>query len=82
MLQKLGILPESELQRLTERLQRTDNQDEWVNELKSLKNQATNGKGDHRLVESAPDMMKLLDEGWEIDRELNGGGKFIMKRRG
>jgi hypothetical protein len=50
--------------------------------LKSLKNQATNGKGDHRLVESVPDMMKLLDWGWEIDRELNGGGKFITKRRG
>jgi len=24
--------------------------------------------------------MKLLDQSWEIDRELNDGGKFIMKR--
>jgi len=26
-------------------------------------------------------MMLFLNEGWEIDRELNGGGRFIMKRR-
>ena len=36
--------------------------------------------GEHRLVESVDEMMRLLDQGWEIDRELNGGGKFIMKR--
>jgi len=33
------------------------------------------------LVESVEEMMGLLNEGWEIDRELNGGGRFIMKRR-
>ncbi len=81
MLQKLGILPESELLRLTERLQRTDDKEEWVNELQPLQERPINGKGEHRLVESVPEMMRLLDEGWEIDRELNGGGKFIMKRR-
>jgi len=26
-------------------------------------------------------MLMLLDEGWDLDRELNGGGKFVMKRR-
>jgi hypothetical protein len=32
-------------------------------------------------VESVDEMMRLLDECWEIDRELNGGGKFIINRR-
>jgi len=26
-------------------------------------------------------MLKLLDEGWILDRELDGGGRFIMRRR-
>jgi hypothetical protein len=33
----------------------------------------------HRLVESVDEMMKLLDEGWELDREINHG-KFLMKK--
>jgi hypothetical protein len=25
--------------------------------------------------------MRLLNQGWDIVQELNGGGRFIMKRR-
>jgi len=34
-----------------------------------------------RLVDSESEMMRLLNEGWEIDRELNGGGRFITKKK-
>ncbi len=82
MLHKLGVLPESEFTRLMEKLQRTDNQEEWVSELKPLQDQtnSTDVK-EYRLVESVDDMMMLLKQGWEIDRELNGGGRFIMRKR-
>jgi hypothetical protein len=33
------------------------------------------------IVNSEEEMLMLLDEGWDLDRELNGGGKFVMKRR-
>jgi hypothetical protein len=26
------------------------------------------------------EMIRLLDEGWDLDRELNRGGKFIPKK--
>ena len=65
--------------KLTEILQRKT-VDEAAEEFRKLQEEPTN-QMDHRLVESEAEMMKLLEEGWEIDRELNGGGRFIMKRR-
>ena len=35
---------------------------------------------EHKLVENENDMMKLLNQGWELDREINHG-KFLMERR-
>jgi len=30
-------------------------------------------------VDSEKEMMNLLNQGWEIERELNGRGKFLMR---
>jgi len=38
-------------------------------------------KGRLSLREDLRVKMRLLEDGWEIDRELNGGGRFIMKRK-
>ena len=33
----------------------------------------------HKIVESEEEMLRLLNEGWELVRELNGD-RFLMKR--
>jgi hypothetical protein len=38
-------------------------------------------KGRLSLREDLRVKMRLLNQGWDIVQELNGGGRFIMKRR-
>jgi hypothetical protein len=73
-----NIPPQERFRRFNEILQRSSTMDEAITTLKKV--EATKN-GEHLLVESVDSMMKLLDEGWEIDRELNGGGRFIMKKK-
>jgi integrase len=72
------ILSSEKLKLLTELLARTTNIDEGIEEFRKLQEAPTN-QTDHRLVESEDEMMKLLNQGWELDREINHG-KFLMKK--
>jgi len=71
---------EYKLQRLREVLAREKDINLAVEEFRKMEKDPIK-EVEHKLVESEEEMMKLLNQGWEIERELNGGGKFTMKRR-
>jgi len=38
-----------------------------------------NGSREHKVIQES-ELVKYLDEGWQIVREMNHGGKFLMRR--
>ena len=38
-----------------------------------------NGSGEHKVIEES-ELVNYLDEGWQIVREMNHGGKFLVRR--
>ena len=84
MLTKLGVMPQSEFNRLQEWLMRSPNLDQFYSEIKPvsgefkrLNEQLDNGT--HQVVDNEDIMLELLNDGWELVRELNGS-KFLMKK--
>ena len=84
MLSKLGVLPETEFLRLQERLQRSIDPDDFYSEVKPitgefrrLQEQPYNDT--HKVVDDEDEMLQMLNEGWELLRELNGE-KFLMRK--
>jgi len=84
MLTKLGVMPQSEFNRLQEWLMRSSNPDQFYSEIKPvsgefkrLNEQLDNGT--HQVVDNEDIMLELLNDGWELVRELNGS-KFLMKK--
>jgi len=71
------LLPEDKLRMLQEILARTDDIDKAVEEFRKLRKQVN--YGEHKVVQSEEEMLRMLDEGWELVRELNGS-KFLMKK--
>ncbi len=71
---------EDRISKLREILARSKSVDDAVEEIRKFSLELTNSNGyEHRLVNSEKEMMSLLNQGWEIERELNGGGKFLMR---
>jgi hypothetical protein len=71
---------EDKLQKLREVLARENDIDLAVEEFRKIQEESAN-QTEHRLVDSEDEVLRLLNNGWELDRELNGGGRFIMRRR-
>ncbi|RLC72147.1 MAG: hypothetical protein DRI26_03590 [Chloroflexi bacterium] len=65
------------IQKLAEILQRARTVDEAAEEFRSLLN--ANENGVHRIAEGVRELERLLNEGWELVRELNGD-RFLMRR--
>ena len=70
---------EEKLAKLTEILGRTRTVDEAVEEFQKLKEQPKPSNGSYDVVEGEVEMLERLEEGWTLERELNGD-KFLVKR--
>jgi hypothetical protein len=72
---------EERISKLREILARSKSVDDAVEEIRKLSLEPPKSNTyENRLVDSEKEMMSLLNQGWEIERELNGGGKFLMRR--
>jgi integrase len=72
------LLPEEKLRRLQELLAREKNIDVAVEEFRKLREQPEKN-GTYNVVNSESEMLRKLQEGWELVRELNGN-KFLLKK--
>ncbi len=70
---------EEKLANLTEILDRTRTVDEAVEEIRKLEEQPKTSNGSYDVVEDEAEMLERLEEGWTLERELNGD-KFLLKR--
>ena len=70
---------EEKLAKLTEILERTRTVDEAVEEFQKLREQPMPINGGYDVVEGEAEMLRRLEEGWTLERELNGD-KFLIKR--
>lgn len=60
--------------KLQEILQRSANVDEATGGFRKLGEEAKTVE--HKLVEPEKEMLNLLNQGWELEKELNDGGKI------
>jgi hypothetical protein len=67
---------DEKLTRLKEILTRARSADDAVDEFRKL----GDSKPEYRLAESEEELLRLLNEGWEVEREV-GSGRFLMRRR-
>jgi len=70
---------EEKLAKLTEILERTRTVDEAVEEFQKLREQPKPSNGGYDVVSGEDEMLRRLEEGWTLERELNGD-KFLMKK--
>ncbi len=75
------FLSEEKLRAFKELLARSATLDDAVEEFKKL-GQEPQRQNRSLIANSEEEMLRLIDQGWDIVKELNGGGIFIMKRRG
>ncbi len=73
------LLPPDKLAKLKEILERTRTLDEAVEEFQKLKQQPKTSNGSYDVVEGEAKMLGRLEEGWTLERELNGD-KFLLKK--
>jgi hypothetical protein len=71
---------DEKLARLKEILERSRTVDEAVEEFRKLEEQPKPVNGGYDVVSGEAEMLKRLQEGWILERELNGDNKFLMKR--
>jgi len=68
---------EEKLLKLKEILARGKSVDEAVEEFRRLSEEPAK---EHRVATGEPEMLRMLEEGWELVQELNGG-RFLMRKR-
>lgn len=87
------LLPQDKMRLLQELLARSQNLDEAVDEFRKLRADSISvppenrlrklsenlNNGPHLIVSDEDKMLRLLDAGWELVRELSGD-RFLMKR--
>jgi integrase len=79
----LGLLTDEQFTPMIERLHRSKSVEEFNESLKKLPDKVpeTPIRNGSMIANSEEEMLKLLDEGWDMVSPLNGGGRFIMKKR-
>ena len=80
---KLQGYVDDQLKRLEDILARAKDMDEAISEFRRLKDEGANdngnGIGKHVIVKDEPELLKRLDEGWNLVQNLNGG-KFLLEK--
>jgi hypothetical protein len=78
LLHARGQIPDTEFMQMKEHLHRSNTHEEYLEGFKLI----PKSEPEIRIAESEEEMLRLLNlkQGWEIQQELNGGGRFIMKR--
>lgn len=92
MLYRFGVIEEPAFHHLTERLKAAKTPEEFLEGVSRLGEDrlkmpvggrpGPGGRpgGEHRVVSGEEEMIALLNEGWNLVRELNSGNRFLMRR--
>jgi hypothetical protein len=76
---KLQGYEDDQLKRLEDILARAKDMDEAISEFRRLKDEGANGNGKHIIAKSEPELLRRLDEGWNLVQNLNGD-KFLLQK--